>query len=438
MSRRDFGFLIAALAVLLMMVPTTALAEDWPQWRGIDRSGRSPETGLFETWGEDGPELAWIAEGMGSGYASVSVADGMIYTSGNGPESQFAVAVNADDGSVAWKQPVTEGPPKHGYDGSRTTPTVDGENLYLVSSDGKIVCLRRSDGSLVWSRNFSQWNGKMMSGWGFSESPLVDGDRVICTPGGDQGLVVALDKTTGQEVWTCTLPSGEQASSEEKSLKDGAAYSSAVISHGGGVKQYVQLVGRGLIGVRASDGQLLWHYDRVGNRTANIPTPIVKDDDVFTSTAYGTGSALLRLTGDGQRGVDAKEVYWLEGRELQNKHGGMVLVDGYIYCGHGNGSGFPICVEMMTGKIAWGPERAEGSGETSLVYADGRILYRRADGTLLLTEATPEEFRVIDTFMPAYQEGKSWAHPVIANGMLYLREQNKLMCYRLKASESSR
>ena len=199
---------------------------------------------------------------------------------------------------------------------------------------------------------------------------------------------------------------------------------------GAGVKQYVQLVGRGLIGVRASDGKFLWRYSRVANGTANIPTPVISGDYVFTSTAYGTGSALLHLQ-KSTAGVDAEEVYWLEGNDLQNKHGGMVLVDGYIYCGTGNGQGLPICVNMKTGENAWGPVRGEGRGEASLIYADGHLVIRRDDGTVMLVKATPEKFDLVHSFMPQFQQGKSWAHPVIANGRLYLREQDKLMVFQL-------
>ncbi len=249
----------------------------------------------------------------------------------------------------------------------------------------------------------------MMSGWGFSESPLVDGDSVICTPGGDRGIVVALNKMSGKQVWAAVLK-GNDVDDGGPNLNQGAGYASPVISHGGGAKQYVQLVGRGLIGVRASDGKVLWRYSRVGNTTANIPTAIIDEDFVFTSTGYGTGSALLKLSADGD-GVKANEVYWLEGRELQNKHGGMTLVDGYIYCGHGNGDGKPICVEMSTGKIAWGPERAEGKGETSLVYADGHVIFRRENGIIILAKATPEKFDVVGTFKPAFQEEKAGPIP---------------------------
>ena len=419
-------------SVMLMAGASLAQSDSlWPQWRGADRDNLSDETGLFETWDDDGPDLAWTATGLGSGYASISIAEGKIFSTGNDDNEQFVVALDMD-GKNLWKQAVTETKPEHGYDGARSTPTFDDGMLYVVTSAGSVVCLKAEDGSIVWQRDFSDWNGEMMSTWGFSESPLVDGDRVVCTPGGDKGMVVALDKKTGEEVWASKLPGYDtEEGTNGKNLKDGAGYASIRISNGGGVKQYVQLVGRGLIGIRASDGELLWRYARVSNGTANIPDAIIDGDYVFTSTGYKTGAALLKLTANGD-GVDAEEVYWLGGRDLSNKHGGMTLVDGYVYCGHGNGSGLPICVELKTGENAWGPERAEGKGETSMVYADGHLVMRRDDGTVMLVTATPDKFDIVHTFTPEFQEGKSWAHPVIAGGHLYLREQDKLMAYKLK------
>ena len=422
-----------ALSLVICLTHHDVLkAEDWLQWRGSGRANLSSETGLYDQWGDDGPPLAWMAHGLGAGYASVTVKGDRIYTTGNFDDSQSAIAIDANDGKIVWKKAITEGAPKHGYEGSRTTPTIDGDRLYLVSSDGKIVCLNRESGDEIWSRNFSDWGGKMMSGWGFSESPLVDGDWVLCTPGGPDGMVVALDKISGKQVWATKLPEyGDEEGVNSKNIRDGAGYASIVTSNGAGVKQYVQLVGRGLIGIRAKDGKLLWRYVRVSNGTANIPTAVVDGDLVFTSTAYNTGAACLKLVANGD-GVTAEEVYWLDSKQFQNKHGGMTLVNGYIYAGHGNGSGLPICLNMKTGEVAWGPERSEGKGETSLIYADGRIIMRRQDGVVILLEATPEAYREIGTFEPAYQEGKTWAHPTIANGKLYLREQGKLMCYRLK------
>ncbi len=199
----------------------------------------------------------------------------------------------------------------------------------------------------------------MMSGWGYSESPLVDGDQVVCTPGGNEGMVVALNKLTGENIWATKLPAyGEENGRNGAKLVDGAGYASIMISNGGGVKQYVQLVGRGVIGIRASDGQLLWRYAGVANQVANIPSVLIDGDYVFCSTAYDTGSALLKLSANGKDQVKMTEVYQLKANQMQNKHGGMVLVDGYIYCGDGNGSGLPICIKMSDGSVAWGPQRA--------------------------------------------------------------------------------
>ncbi len=433
MSSNVFWAFIPGMVVacVVCVLARDAAGEDWLQWRGPDRSNRSSETGLFDAWGEDGPKLHWMADGLGEGYASVSVADNRIYTTGNFGDSQSAVAIDATHGTVLWKHPITQGVPQHSYQGSRSTPTIDGDRLFMVSSDGRILCLRADDGSEIWSRSFDDWNGKLMSGWGFSESPLVDGDHVICTPGGNQGMMVCLNKITGRQIWAAELDDRDLDADASK-LNEGAGYSSPVVSVGGGVKQYVQLVGRGLIGVRASDGQVLWNYSRVGNNTANISTPIVDGDLVFASSGYNTGSALLRLSRTSGEGVQAKEVYWLDAQKLQNKHGGMTLVDGYIYCGHGNGNGLPICVKLSSGEIAWGPERAAGKGETSLVYADGHLVLRREDGTIILAKASAEKFKVVNSFKPAFQQKESWAHPVIAGGKLYLREQDKLMSYQLK------
>jgi len=266
-----------------------------------------------------------------------------------------------------------------------------------------------------------------MSGWGYSESPLIDGEHLICTPGAKEAMIVALDKKTGEEVWRSAVPDdlGERG-------KDGAGYSSVVISNGAGVKQYVQLTGRGLISVAAEDGKFLWSYNAVANATANIPTPIADGDFVFTSSGYGTGAALLKLSKSGQ-GVKANEEYFLDAKTFQNHHGGMILIDGYIYAGNAHDNGFPVCLKMSDGKIAWGgEERGPGSGSAAITAADGYLIFRYQNGVLGVIEAKPDKYNLVATFKPAYQEDKSWAHPVVANGKLYLREQDKLMCYGLK------
>ncbi|MCC6511738.1 MAG: PQQ-like beta-propeller repeat protein [Pirellulaceae bacterium] len=430
--RRSIVRHFLCLATIFGLSPLLT-AEDSTQFRGPMRDGKSLETGLWSKITEGKPQLAWMSQGLGKGYASVSVVGNRIYTSGNSGKGQTVTALSTVDGKILWSTPITQKDPKHSYDGSRTTPTVDGNQLYAVASSGNIVCLNASDGNLLWSRDFQEWNGKMMSGWGFSESPLVDGQNVICTPGGDKGMVVALDKMTGKTVWAATLPDyGDEKGRNGSPLKDGAGYASIMISQGGGVKQYVQLVGRGVIGLRASDGKLLWRYAGVANATANIPTVLVDGDNIFCSTAYDTGSALLKLAPAGNDEVKLTEVYQLKSRQMQNKHGGMVLVDGYIYCGDGNGAGLPICIKMADGSIAWGPERAPGKGESSITYADGVVVFRRESGDVDIVKATPEKFTLLTTFKPEYQEGSSWSYPVISGGKLYLREQDKLMCYSLK------
>jgi len=426
--RRWFSW-VAVLGLAVVPALHAAEAEkagEWRQWRGPGRENKSTDTGLLKSWEASQPKLLWLADGLGEGYASVSIADGRIYTTGNTNDGQAVVALNVNDGKVLWTKPLTDEPPKHGYEGSRCTPTADGDRLYVITSNGIIACLKSQDGEVVWQKDFQQdFGGKMMSGWGFSESPLVDGDWVLCTPGGQDAMIVALNKMTGEEVWRSAVPE------LGKKGKDGAGYSSIVISNAGGVKQYVQLVGRGLIGVRASDGKFLWGYNLIANPTANIPTPIVNGDFVFTSTGYGDGgAALVKIVGDGDD-FKAEEVYYHPAKTLQNHHGGMVLHDGHVYFGSKHNNGFPVCVDFESGKIVWGGEtRGPGSGSAAIVYADGNLIFRYQSGEVALVEATPEDYKLKGVFKPEFV-GKNpcWAQPVVAGGKLYLRDQDKLMCY---------
>jgi len=414
-----FAFALAGLV-------RTSSANEWPQWRGPARDGKSFEANVDLDWTNAEPKHLWTIEGMGNGYASVSIVDNHLYTTGNVKNAQAVICVDLKTHKTQWTTPLTDEAPKHGYEGSRCTPTIDGDRAYVVTSNGQITCLNTKDGAIVWKRSFKEWKGKMMSGWGYAESPLVDGDWVLCTPGGKGGMIVALDKKTGDEVWASAVPAdlGEKG-------KDGAGYSSVVISEAAGVKQYVQLVGRGLIGVRASDGKFLWHYNKVANGVANIPTPICFGDYVFGSTGYGTGAALLKITKDGS-GVKADEEYFLGPKTFQNHHGGMILDGDYLYAGHNHNKGFPVCLHLPTGEIKWGGDfRPEGKGSAALTYVNGTILFRYQDGKIALVTATPEGYELKGTFVPEYQEGKSWSHPVVVDGKLYLREQNKLMCYEL-------
>ena len=424
-SRRlPFTLLILALPALLgdaaeLKAPTS----EWPSWRGPNRDGISLETGLLKEWPEEGPTLKWQAKGLGSGYSSLAISGGRIFTMGRKDRRAKIVAMNAGDGSILWETAVGGGNPN-------CTPTIDGNRVYALGRNGNLVCVNAETGQEIWRTSYQKdFGGRMMSHWGYSESPLIDGDRLICTPGANDAIIAALDKKTGKTIWKATQPAdiGDRGG-------NGAAYSSVVVSKGGGVKQYVQLTGRGIISVAAKDGRTLWSYNKIANGTANIPTPIVKGDYIFCSSGYSQGgAALLKLTPSNGGGVEVEEVYYRSSRELQNHHGGMILLGDHVYMGHGHNKGFPTCVEMMTGEIAWGKQiRGPGSGSAAIVYADGNFYFRYQDGIMALIEATPKEYRLVSSFKLASVKGQSWPHPVIAGGRLFLRDQDVLMCYDIK------
>ncbi len=396
---------------------------DWPQWRGPLRDGVSTETGLLKAWGEKGPPLAWRAAGLGQGYSSVSIADGRIFTLGKRGKDEFIIALDANhEGQELWAARLGDA----WRDGPRGTPTVDQGLVFAVGPHGDLVCVEAATGKEVWRKSYQKsFGGKMMSGWGYCESPLVDGDRLICTPGAKDAGIVALNKNTGELIWKCEIPKlGDQG-------RDGAGYSSIVITEAAGVRQYVQLLGRGCVGIAAADGKFLWGYNKIANGTANIPTPIVRGDFVFCTSGYGEGgAALLKLSREGD-GIAAHEVYYYPAKKLQNHHGGLVLVGDYIYGGRGHNNGFPVCIEMQTGKIAWSKDRGPGTGSAAVVSADGELYFRYENGLMALIEATPQGYKEHGTFMIPDVHNPSWAHPVVAGGKLYLREQDNLFVYQI-------
>jgi outer membrane protein assembly factor BamB len=406
-------------------IPKAAPGE-WPGFRGPNRDGISKETGLLQSWPASGPPLAWKATGLGEGYSSVSVAGGRIFTLGDISGSQMLIAKSAADGKTLWTTKV--GPPwSDERGGPRGTPTVDGDSVYAVGTEGDLVAVEAATGKERWRKSLPKdFGGQVMSMWKWSESPLVDGDRVVVTPGAKGAGLVALKKADGSEIWRTALPDlGTKG-------KDGAGYSSIVIGAGGGVRQYVQLMGRGLVGVDSSSGKLLWNYNKIANDVANISAPLVSGDLVFASTAYSTGSSLLKITKTAS-GLEASEVYFLDAKTLQNHHGGLVLVDGKVYAGHGQNKGLPICVEMATGKVLWGGDiRNAGSGSAAVVYADGNLIFRYENGTVILIEATPAGYREKGSFQIPDVKGPSWPYPVVAGGKLYLREADNLYCYDVR------
>jgi len=422
------------LVALLALSASTAVADDWPQWRGPDRNGRSAETGLLQSWPEGGPSIAWKSADFGAGYSSVAVADGRVFTLGDFEDGQYAIAVREDDGTPLWRARL--GPSwDDKYLGPRSTPTIDGDKFFIVNTEGDVICLESITGKELWRKSLPKaFDSHMMQAmgktdWKYAESLLVDGNHLIVSPGVQGAGLAALDKRTGREIWRTDLgPKGEEGI-------DGAAYSSVVISHGAGVKQYVQFIGRGVIGVEAESGKLLWSYRRVANDIANIATPIIEGDYVFASSGYGTGAALLHLKALPEgAGVTAEEVYFLEADTFQNHHGGMILHEEHIFTGTGHNKGFPLVVKMSDGSVAWGPERNAGQSSAAISYADGRIYFRYQNGLMILVEATPAGYREHGSFMIPDVKRESWPHPVVANGRLYLREQDHLYAYDIAAA----
>ncbi len=405
----------------LLVMATVLPAADWPRWRGPQVNGISTETGLLSSWPEEGPASAWNTDGLGGGYASLVVADGRVFTIGNHASDLFAYALDEKDGQLLWKQKVgTTG--RHPI----STPTVDQQRLYVMDPDGQLICLKVTDGSILWQRDLAaDFTGRLQSGRGYGESPLIDGDQLVCTPGGAEAMIVSLDKRTGTTRWKTGIPGLGMAGG------DGASFSSIQVSRGGGVRQYVQLIGRGLVGVAADDGRFLWGYNDIANPTANIPTPIVRDDMVFSANGYNAGSVLLKLSADGADGVKATEVYRLNGSQLQNHHGGLVLVGDHIFGGHGSNNGLPTCLELSSGRVSW-KRRGPGIGSASVVYADGHLYFHYQNGVIALIQASSSGYKLKGTFQLPGAGADSWSHPVVANGKLFLREKDTLWCYHVR------
>jgi outer membrane protein assembly factor BamB len=419
-----------ALAVSVATFAQTALCGqfDWPQWQGPDRTARAKETGLLQEWPKDGPHLTWKITRLGGGDSAPSVAAGEIFGMSNQGEDEVAWALSETDGKQLWVTrlgPVCRQQMPQGNEGPGCTPTVDGERLYVLGLAGGLACLQATDGKIIWQRSLKDDFGGSVPTWSYRESPLVDGDKVVCTPGGQNATVVALDKLTGKPMWKSQVPGNPKA-----------AYASLIAIDFDGQRQYVQLTQKALIGVAASDGKFLWEYRRVANSFGiNCSTPLYHDGLVFASSAYGAGGGLVKLSKDASGGTKAEEVYL--SRQMQNHHGGMILDNGAIFGANGgNNGGYLTCLDFKTGEVLWNEGDADKRHVTkgSVAFADGRIYYRTEEGPIVLIEPNRKEYLERGRFdQPDRTDKPAWAHPVVANGKLYIRDQDTLFCYDVKA-----
>ena len=391
-------------------------ADDWRQWRGPLRDGKSAETNLLDSWPAEGPRLVWHARDVGSGYSTPSAADGRLYVLANrDPQTEQLVALSLEDGSQLWATVVgavgeNQGPQ---YPGTRSTPTIDGQLIYALGSDGDLVCLSSQAGEVIWRKQLRGDFGGQPGKWAYAESPLIDGDVLVCSPGGSAATVVALNKRDGSLIWKAAIAEADDAS-----------FSSPVVANVDGVKQYVVFLAKGVVGLDARSGELLWRYTKTADKDANVQTPVVNADFVYTA-AGRVGGGLVRVAS----GKSAPtEVYFA--KSLPSGMGGSILIDGYLY---GSAGQTLMCIEYATGKVMW---QDRSIGAASLVAADGKLYLHGENNQVALVKATPESYQELGRFTPTggpeRGKDKAWAYPIIVDGKLLVRDLSSIWCYDIR------
>lgn len=420
---REYRIVVATLLGCAGLVIASRIADaDWAQWRGPQRSGVSAETGLADQWPQEGPRLVWQVNAIGDGYGSPAIVGERIYLLSNeGIENEFVQALDVKDGRQIWAQRIgnvgnpDQQPP---FPAARSTPTIDGELLYAFSSDGDLACLETATGRIRWQKNVRREYGGRPGTWAYAESPLVDGDVVVVSPGGGDATIVALNKMTGELIWKCAVPS-------PGSEPEAAGYASAIVVEAGGRKQYVQFLSKGVVGVDAETGKFLWRYDETGGGPANMATPVTHGAYVYTPSSRGAGG-LVRLT-SAPDAVAAEQVYLKRG--LPNAIGGSVVVAGHLYGTTYEGL---VCADFVTGEPQW---QDVSIGVGSVCAADGLLFVHGENGEVALVEATPADYHEKGRFTlpnrPQRINGmeRAWAYPVVAGGRLYIRDKKVLWCY---------
>lgn len=394
---------------------TAGIPGDWPTFRGADRTDISKETGLLKQWPASGPKKLWTYENAGMGYSGYSIVGGSLYTMGSREEVEYLIAVDANTGKEKWAVEVGAFFTNKWGNGSRSTPTVDGDRVYAMSGKGDLVCVSAKDGKEIWKSSMTEAGGKAPN-WGYCESPLVDGKQLICTPGGAQGTMMALDKMTGKKIW------------QSSEWTDPAQYASPLVIEHNGVRQYVQLTMQSFAGVSAADGKVVWKSSFPG-KVAVIPTPIYRDGQVYVAAGYGVGCKSVKLTSS------AEPEFLYENTNMVNHHGGVILVGDYLY-GHSDKGGW-TCQDFKTGEVKWAEKGKLKKG--AIHCADGMLyLQEEGSGTVVLIDASPDGWNEHGRFVLEPQttnrapDGRIWTHPVVSNGKLYLRDQEFVSCYDLK------
>jgi outer membrane protein assembly factor BamB len=434
------------LAVCLLALAVPVLADDWPQFRGPNRDNVSKEKGLLEQWPKKGPSLLWTYREAGIGFSGPAIVGNRLYTMGARKDTEYLIALDISGAAPKELWSAKVGPlftfeGNVWGDGPRCTPTVDGDRVYALGGQGELICAETATGNVVWRKNLvKELDGEMMTHWGYSESPLVDGDHLICTPGGAKGTLAALDKKSGAVIW------------RSKELKDKAPYSSIIAADIGGVRQYIQLTyvddskGGAAAGVAAKDGKLLWYFPYFeGDSYAMAPTPIVRGDRVYLTVSL-KGCRLLKISKNDKGQFQADDLYPEQNHKvMKNFHGGVVLVGDHIY-GHCEKKGW-VCQDFKTGKNVWLERNRLLCDSGALTCADGQLYLLSDEGTVALIKASPEKWIQSGQFELPEQsklrgagiatatDAHTWTHPVVANGRLYLRDQELLFCFDVRAKK---
>lgn len=357
----------------------------------------------------------WLNRDAGLGYAGIAVVGERLFTLGARGDKEYVLALDTRDGRELWSARVGELYKNAWGDGPRSTPTVSRDLVYAMGAHGDLVCLKAEDGTEVWRQSMIQLGGELQS-WGYTESVLVDGDRLFCTPGGKQGAIAALDRLTGKILW------------QSKDFQEPAQYASPIVVDHAGQRQVIQLTMQSMVGLRVSDGKLLWRTDFPG-RVAVIPTPIYRDGQVYVTAGYSAGSKAVRLSATQQ----VATVY--ENKVMKNHHGGVILVGQHLY-GHSDGAGW-ICQDFRTGREIWSERNKLGKG--AIACADGQLYLLSEEGDVVLIDASPTgwkehgRFRLEPQTTQRSPQGRIWVHPVISHGRMYLRDQELLFSFDVRA-----